>query len=386
MLDATYQAVAPRIAAQANQVNLNDLLDLTPGRVIETMGPPGQVLMPINTPDVSGAALQAMQWVDQIVETRVGVTRHAQGLDPDALNHTATGIQLLQNATNVRKEQIARNLAQGLEVFFRKLYRLVVTHQDEPRQVKITGDWQGVDPRNWSADMRVTINVGIGTGARDAQLAMLQMIQQDQMAWVQSFGPATPIVTPSHLHALVQEKVRVIGYRNADKFFAAPPQGYAPQVSDPNAAKAQGEMQAKQAEMQLRAQEAQGKLQLGMQEAHARLQLDERKTAATIQSDERKTVAQIEVERERLTVEMQMKRELMDADLQMRRMQMDAEFELKRMQMDAEFALKREQMAVEAELKREIGMANARAKGNGTAGASTLPSMGGDVRFGGELG
>lgn len=376
MLDATYQSVAPRIAAQANAVNLNDLLDLTPGRVIETMAPPSQVLLPINTPDVSPAALQAMQWVDQIVETRVGVTRHAQGLDPDALNHTATGIQLLQNATNVRKEQIARNLAHGLEAFFRKLYRLVVTHQDETRQVKITGTWRAIDPRSWSADMRVTINVGIGTGARDAQLAMLQMVQADQMAWVQSFGPGTPIVTPKHLHALVEEKLRVIGYRNADKFFSPPPDGYAPEVSDPNAAKAQSDAQAKQAEMQLQMQEAQAKLQLSQQEAAAKLQLDERKAAATIQSDERKTAAQIESERERMAAELAMKRE-----------QLTAEFALKREQMEMEFALKREQMAIEAQIKREIGMANAKAKANGAALSSGGDvSLGNDVRFGGDIG
>jgi hypothetical protein len=369
MLDATYQSVVPRMAVDQNNVNLADLLVVEPGSNIRTIGPPSNSLLPIQTPDVAPSALNAMQWVDQIIETRAGVTRHAQGLDPDALNHTATGVQLLQNASNVRKEQIARNVANGLSKFFRKLYKLVVTHQDEARQVKVTGGWRSIDPRSWSADMRVRINVGLGTGARDAQLMMLQMVQADQTAWVQAFGPATPIVTPQHMYALVEEKLRVMGYRSAGKFFAEPPQGYAPEVSDPNAAKAQADMQMKQAELQLRGQEAQAQMALKTQEAQAKLTLEEQRSAAQIQSDERKTAAQIEADRERMAAELQIQRE-----------KLNAEFQLKREQMAAEFQLKREQMQMEAEIKREVGMANASAKMNGSA------NVGSDVRFGGEIG
>ena len=67
--------------------------------------------MPFVTPDLSQSALTAMQWMDRVAESRTGVNRSAQPMDPDILHDTAKGVELLQNAASIRKEEIARNLA-----------------------------------------------------------------------------------------------------------------------------------------------------------------------------------------------------------------------------------------------------------------------------------
>lgn len=226
--------------------------------------------------------------------------------------------------------------------------------------------------------MRVSISTGLGTGSREQQIAMLQMLQADQMAWVGQYGPGTPICTPRHLYRMVEHKARVMGFRTAEPFFSEPPEGWAPETPpDPNAAKVQAEAQAKQAEMQMKAQEAQAKLSLETQRTQAQLQLEERRAGAQMESDERKAGAQIELDRERFAAELQMKRE-----------QMQAEYELKLQQMQMEFSLKERQMQMEAQIKREVGLANAKAKANGavngSAGSSDISE--GDVRFGGDVG
>jgi hypothetical protein len=258
-LDAINFSIVPRTYANTKMITqrgLDALLTVRPGVIIEGEGAAGEALQPLITPDVSAPALTGMQWMDRVLESRTGVNRSAQPMDPDLLHDTAKGVELLQNAASVRKEEIARNLAVGLQVLGMKLYRLIHKHQNEARSVKIAGQWRNIDPRAWEADVRCTVSVGLGTGAREKQLMMLQMIQQDQVAWVTAYGPGTPVVTPQHLHNLVAEKLRLIGFKTPDKFFGDPidpqtGQPFVPQPPpDPNAAKAQADLQIKQMEIQ----------------------------------------------------------------------------------------------------------------------------------------
>lgn len=294
MLDSVYLSVTPRIAADEQGVNLDDLLTVRPGAVIRTQGDPAGKLMPLVTPDLSASALAAMQWVDRIGESRTGVNRSAQPMDPDLLHDTAKGVELLQNAASIRKEQIARNLADGMEQLFRKLYRLLCKNQDA-RMMKINGAWTNVDPRSWNADLRVTVHTGLGTGAKDQHLAMLQMIQNDQMAYVANYGPDTPIVTPSHMLNVETAKLRVMGFKSKDQFFGDPknPDGTPftpPPKPDPNQAKAQMDMQIASMEMQGKNQLEQLKMQ--QDDKHEQMQFAKDTQLATIQASDNMARAQ----------------------------------------------------------------------------------------------
>lgn len=382
MLDSVYFSVVPRVAADTQKVTargLDALLTVRPGVVIETNGSPADALMPIVTPDLSASALTAMQWIDRIAESRTGVNRSAQPMDPDILHDTAKGVELLQNAASVRKEEIARNLAVGLQQLGMKLYRLIHKHQNEARSVKIAGQWQNIDPRAWEANMRCTVSVGLGTGAKEKQLMMLQMVQGDQVAWVQAYGPATPVVTPQHLHNLVAEKLRIMGFKTPDKFFGDPvvqnpetgqPEPFVPQQPpSPDQQKVQAQIQEGQARLQLDAQKVQMAAQTDVQKAQFDAQLREMEAQAKSASDERKAeldaqIAQMKAEgelsimREKAVLEAQLKREQMQFEMQMAVAQFEFEKEIAR----EKLTIQREQ----AEAKADMG-------GSGTSG----PSFGG---------
>lgn len=377
LVDGTMQSNVPRMAAK-DGVNLDDLLNLDYGAVIRTgQMNPGEALMPVQTPDLSASTLKALQWSDQVIEQRSGVTRHAQGLDPDSLNHTAKGIQLLQNAANAVKRLLARLIAVGVEEMMTKVDRAVMRNQRSERTVRLGKEWVRVDPRSWSPAARVTVSVGLGTGAKDVQLAFLQMIQGDQMAWVQAYGPATPIVTPKHLHATVTEKLRVMGYDSAERFFGEPPtnQDGSPWIPEtppsPDQQKVQAQMQEGQARLQMDAQKAQMDAQVKQFETQSKAQADVQKASLDAQIAQMKAEAEIALQAQKMQLEMQMKREQMLFEMDMQRQQ---------------FEFEKQQSAMETEAKVEAIKATAKAKGNGKPNGSGAGSGVTATKFGGDPG
>jgi len=346
-LDSVYLSVAPRQIANKN-VNLSDLLTVRPGAVIRTNSnnPVGSDVAPLVTPDLSGSAMQMYEAVDQMGERRSGVSRNAQGMDPDSLNKTATGLKLMQNAASIRKEQIARNLGRGLEVMFRKVYRLVTSMADGPRKIHAgKGEFKEYNPSQWPTEAKIKVHVGNGSGDRETQLGQLQMILGMQREWIANYGLQNPIVTVDELHNTVEAMMRVMGQRSADQYFKDP---QVIKQENPEALQAMMQpkpdpkMQAEQQKMQMEQQ----KIQMQMQGDQAKMQQQAQLDQAKIQQDA--------ANRE---MEMTLKRE-----------QMAMEMDLKERQLVAELQLKREQMAAELELKRELGlMAGVNGSANGAA-------------------
>lgn len=376
MLNSVYLSNAPRMVAKEG-VNLDDLLNVTPGAVIRDNSAPGvQGVTPLMTPDLSGSSLQAMQWVDKILVSRTGVTREAQGMDPDILHDTARGVELMQNAQSVRKEEIARNLADGLQDFFAKLYRLVHKHQNVPRAVKIAGKWDSIDPRGWEAQMRCTVSVGLGTGAREKQLMMLGILQGDQAAAVANFGPQNPSVSPMELYNMVAEKCRVLGFKSPDRFFKRPidPKTGQPWMPQPQPSPEQQKLQAQ-------VQEGQARLQLDAQKAQQDMQVKQFETQAKAGSDAQKATMDAEIAKMKAEGELQLQLQKMQAEMAIKREQMAFEAQMKMQQ----FAFEKEMAEREFEVKSEVmrKQADAKAKVNGSANGSSGVSS---TKFGGDPG
>jgi hypothetical protein len=350
-LDSTYLSVSPRTFVNDSLVNLDDLLNRQVGGVIRTKGNPNEVAMPETIVNQSSEALAMLEYTDQEREGRTGVTRNSQGLDPDSLNKTATGIQLMQNAASARKELIARQLAMGVETLFRKILKTLVAHQDAPRSVKLGQDWIEVDPRSWNADMRVVVHVGLGSGSREAQLSYLNVIKQTQEQILLTLGQTNPICSLSEYFNTLSRMVEAAGFRSPEAFFTDPSQPENAQKQpqpqpDPKMIEVQQKGQIAQAQMQLDAQKQQTDAALKMQQMQA---------------------------------EMQMKAQAMQADFLMKQWQMAAEYGLKERQMQIEAQLSVYGIEVDAKVKAIGSIANAGAK----AQAAKINS---DVKFGGAVG
>jgi len=297
---------------------------------------PPQVL-PV--PFIGDKALLGLEHFDQVTEKRTGVSRSTMALDPETLqNQTATANQNQRDAAYSQIELIARNQAElGWRRVFKQILRLVVKHQDRPRVIRLRDTWVEMDPRFWNANMDATINVGLGTGSRDRDMAMLNNILNTQTGIAQQFA------TGGFMEEAIDMVPKIVktatklaessGLRNPDEYY--------PDIDDQKLA------QMKQAAAQ-RAQQPDPKVQIEQQ----KLGFEVEKSKVEMQMDAQKNEQDIMLQREKMQGELMLKRE-----------QLVAEMQLKREQLAAEMALKRDLSMQEMQIKSEMGMSTAQNSG-----------------------
>jgi hypothetical protein len=140
VLDNIAMTNSPRLAMVEGQVNVDDLLNNEIGGIVR-MRSAGAVTS-LEVPFVAGQTLTAMEYYDQIIEQKTGVSRASNGLDPNALqNTTATAVQMTQAAGQGQVEVIARNLAEGgMTQLFKLMLKAVVENSDDEEMFRVSGD------------------------------------------------------------------------------------------------------------------------------------------------------------------------------------------------------------------------------------------------------
>ena len=147
MLDNLYLSNNSRMAVVDGQVNLDDMLTVTPGGIVRVKNP--QAITPLSVPLVAGQAFPMLTYMDEVQQKRTGVTQSSQGLDPNILqNTTATAVAMVQNAGAAKVELIARIFAEtGVKDLFRSILQLVCKYQDRERIIRLRGKFVAIDPR-----------------------------------------------------------------------------------------------------------------------------------------------------------------------------------------------------------------------------------------------
>jgi preprotein translocase subunit SecD len=128
----------------------------------------------------------------------------------------------------------------------------------EPLAFRLRGEFVNYDPNEWRDQYDMTINVGLGTGDKQQQIAFFQNLMQTQMGLAQSpFGQL--MIQPQNIYNTVAKLVELGGQKNVGDFVGDPqgrplqPPGPPPQLAMEQA-KMQQQMQSKQMELQQKAQ------------------------------------------------------------------------------------------------------------------------------------
>ena len=224
LLDNMYLTNNNRVAIMDGMVNLDDLLTSRPGGVVRTKQPPNQVMMPMQSQTISQQAFPLLEYLDTVRETRTGITRYTQGLDADALNKTATGVNTLMNQTQMRLELIARIFAEtGVKDLFKRIFELSVKYQDKERIVKLNNQYVPVQPTEWKDRYNVTITVGIGSGSKEQQLVLLNQILERQLqAFQLQGGREYPMVALKNIYNTLSKMIENAGLKNVENYFVNP--------------------------------------------------------------------------------------------------------------------------------------------------------------------
>ena len=302
-LDNLYLTNNNRVGAVDGQVNLDDLLNATPGGIVRLKNP--NALVPLQVQSTFGQAMPMLEYMDAVQAKRTGVNDAQQGLDPDILsNVTAAAVAAMMKSNSGKLELIARIFAEtGVKSLFRGILHLLGKYQDKPKIVRMRGKYVQFDPRTWANEYDVSVNVGLGSGDRDQKLTMLQMVLAKQEQIIQTYGPSNPLVSVGQYRNTLAKFIEAAGFKDANAFMNEITPEMDAQLSQP-----QPPAPDQQAEV------AQLLAQVEREKTQAKAQIDAAKLDLERQN--------LEAEFTRKGIEMQMKNQKDQADIRIKEAQL----------------------------------------------------------------
>jgi len=281
MLDNLYLTNNYRVGAVEGQVNLDDLLTSTAGGVVRMKNP--SAIVPMTVQSNAAQSFPMLQYLDEIQAKRSGVSDASQGLNPDILqNVTATAVNAMTSAAQGKLELIARIFADtGVSSLFKGILQLVCKYQQKERIIRVNNKYIPFDPREWNSEYNITVNVGLGTGSKQEQLATMQMILDKQEQIITQYGLANPLVNLKQYRDTLAKFVQMAGFKDDSQFLMEvteeqsqmlAQQQAQSQQADPNTQAAQVLAQVEREKAQLKAQSEQAKLQLDREQMQLQAQ------------------------------------------------------------------------------------------------------------------
>ncbi len=323
MLDNLYLTNNARVTAVEGQVNLDDLLTSTAGGVIRVKNP--QAVNQLTVANTAGQSFPMMEYLDGVQAKRTGVSDLQQGLDANVLqNTTATAVAAMMQQSAGKLELMARIFAEtGVKSLFRGILHLLCKYQNQAKTIRMRGKWVSYDPREWSDLYDVSINVGLGNGNRQEQIAMLQMIMAKQEEIIGKYGANNPLVTVTQYRSTLGRMIEMAGFKDTTSFINDITPEVEQQImqqasqppADPTSEAAQLYAKVEADKAQLTAQTNQAKLQLDreqMQVDNARKELEMQQKQMQMEGDYRIKEAELQLKQ----MELEIKTQATDGKLQ----------------------------------------------------------------------
>ena len=242
-------------------------------------------------PFTAGSTLPALQYFDQLVDNKTGVSKMAQGLDPDVLKSaTATSVAASVEGQAGQAEVIARNLAEGgMRRLFSIILDLAIKNIDAEEVVRLNNQFVPVQPAAFDPEMDLIVNVGIGTGREQERAAAIMQAFTIQQQIYTTYGPMNGVVTLTQMRNAMADLLALGGIRNIDRYFQPMNEEMEQQMLMQQQQQQQMMMQqqAQQADpnqmfMQAEAMKAQTKAQVDM----AKAQMDQQYKYAKLMADD----------------------------------------------------------------------------------------------------
>tara|TARA_Y100000816_G_C26107710_1_gene589272 strand:+ start:3041 stop:5164 length:2124 start_codon:yes stop_codon:yes gene_type:complete len=306
LLDNMYLTNNNRVAVMDGQVNIDDLLTNRPGGIVRTKQPPQSVITPMASQPLNQSAMPLLEYLDTVREQRTGITRYSQGMDADSLNKTASGLNQILTQAQMRVELICRVFAEtGVKQLFNKVLEVVTKYETKEKIIRVNEQYVTMMPMEWANKCNVEIQVGLGTGSKDQELAILNVILERQIQAINlQKSAAGPMVNLRNVHNTLTKLVEAAGLRNVETYFTDPVVGASqmppPQPPQPTEfekvtlAQVQGENQRKILDTQIKEKELELKTQEMMLNMEVRLKELEAKYQMSIDSNEiKKEIANI---------------------------------------------------------------------------------------------
>ena len=185
------------------------------------------------------------------------------------------------------------------------------------------GKWVTFDPREWSNQYDVSINVGLGNGNRQEQIAMLQMIMAKQEEIIGKYGANNPLVTPSQYRSTLGKMIEMAGFKDTTAYINEITPELEQQImqmasqppADPTSEAAQMYAQVEKAKAELRAQTDNAKNEIDREKN----QLEAQRKDLELQQKASKDEAELKIQEAKLAlqaIELEIKKNASEANIQ----------------------------------------------------------------------
>jgi predicted GNAT family acetyltransferase len=309
ILDNLYMTNSPRMGVVEGQVNLDDLLTVTANGIVRMKNT--QAIIPLTVPPTASQSFPLLEYLDSVQAKRTGVSDQMNGLNPDVLqNSTATAVAMMQNSAAGKVELIARVFAEtGVKDLFQKILQLLCKYQDKERIVRLRGKYVSIDPREWTNGFDISINVGLGTGNKQEQMAMIAMVLGKQEEILKTVGINNPVVSLTNYRQTLGRFIEAAGFKDSNEFFME----ITPEQEQMMAQ--QGQQQGQQQDPAMEAYVAQ---------MQAKMAADNAKAENDIQIAQVKAEAQIRLKQQEFEMTMALKKQEFEYEAQLKALQLGA--------------------------------------------------------------
>lgn len=238
-IDNAHAANNPRHAANPRLTEFKDLRSPSLSAPIRTK----EQIQTVAVPFTGQGLLGLLTYMDQDVQNKVGVTKAAQGLDPDAMQSTDKQAVMNTIATSQGQvELMVRNLVEcTLIPVFRKMLKLATRHFSPIQVMRSKGVVIPVDLRYFDCDAIATPNVGLGTARSEQKKAALGFVLQKQEAYMEQYGLGNPFTSLAQIYNTLEDLLELDGITNTGRYL---------NIITPQMEQQLAEQQAQQAEEQ----------------------------------------------------------------------------------------------------------------------------------------
>ena len=208
----------PQKVLNEQAVNIDDALISRPGGIVRATDI-NQIRYE-EAPFVFPQAIQGLEYMDTLRQDRTGVNYNFSGVDNKDLNNVQPGtVNQISSIAAERVVQIARVLAFAIEDLFAIVHEQVLKMGHKRETVQLNGNWVEVDPGSWKKRNRFKICVAFSAGNRDAQIARLGAILNQQS---QALQMGLPVCTPENYYNTLVELTKAADFMTPERFWTDP--------------------------------------------------------------------------------------------------------------------------------------------------------------------
>lgn len=219
IIDNAHAANNPRLAYNPDKVNEDDIFAPNIGAPIRVRS--DGVVQVIGIPSTLQGLLPILQYMDMDNQSKAGVTKAAQGLDPDAMQSTDKNavINTIQTSQGQVEFMIRNVIETALIPLFRKIMRLSLAYMPHGQLIRTKGTFIPVNLSMFDPDLTAMPNVGLGTANLMVKKAALIGILQQQKEFMATMGADNPFTSYAQMYNTLEDIAEIDGIYDVSRYY-----------------------------------------------------------------------------------------------------------------------------------------------------------------------